>query len=168
MPAPKDVPDGVYKNEQGRWIRSCPKCGAVISHLRRNYCIGACLIKQPCKRCSNISNNPSGRVGEVRRAWYEAFKKSAITRGYSWSLTPEEINELYEKQGRKCALSGLPIGWSAAGWSHSASIDRIDNNEGYYSDNIQLVHKKVNMMRGSLAVDDFVSLCAAVANKAKW
>lgn len=68
--------------------------------------------------------------------------KSAISRGYSWELTPEVINEMYDEQDGLCALSGLSIGWSKIGWDHTASIDRIDNNIGYTLDNIQLVHKK--------------------------
>jgi hypothetical protein len=165
MPITLDLPDNVFKNKQGRWIRYCSKCGGEVSHLRRNYCIGAHLIKQPCKKCSNISNNPSGMVGYIRLSWFEAFKKSAITRGYSWDLTPEELDTLYNIQQQRCALSGLSIGWSSEGWDHTASIDRIDNNKGYFLGNIQLVHKKINMMRGQLSVEDFVDLCKLVAIK---
>lgn len=168
MPFPLELPPGVFKNENNRWVRYCPKCKEQVTHLRRNYCIGAHNMEQPCKTCSNKNNNPSGMVGAVRLAWYEAFSKSAISRGYSWNLTPEEINELYEEQEGLCALSGLSIGWSKVGWDHTASIDRIDNSEGYYLENIQLVHKKINMMRGSLSVDEFLELCAAVINKVKW
>lgn len=168
MPFPLDLPESVFKNSEGRWVRYCPSCNSEITHLRRNYCIGAHNIKQPCKRCSNISNHPSGMVGSVRLSWYESFFKSAISRGYSWELTPEVINEMYDEQDGLCALSGLSIGWSKIGWDHTASIDRIDNNIGYTLDNIQLVHKKINMMRGSLTVDEFKELCAAVTNKEKW
>lgn len=164
MPFPLELPDGVFKNENNRWVRYCPSCEKEVTHLRRNYCIGAHNIKQPCKQCSNINNHPSGMVGAVRVAWYESFLKSAISRGYSWELTPELVNEMYEEQNGLCALSGLSIGWSKVGWDHTASIDRIDNTLGYSIDNIQLVHKKVNMMRGSLSVDEFTELCLSVAN----
>jgi len=168
MPFPLEVPDTVFKNENNRWVRYCPQCNNQITHLRRNYCIGAHNIEQPCKACSNKTNKASGMVGAVRLAWYESFSKSALVRGYSWDLTPEQINELYEEQNEVCALSGLSIGWSKIGWDHTASIDRINNNEGYFLENIQLVHKKINMMRGTLSVEEFTELCAAVANKVKW
>ena len=163
-----DIPKGVYKNSTNRWCRVCPKCNTEITHLRRNYCIGAHNIEQPCKTCSNKNNHPSGMVGAVRLAWYESFKKSAITRGYEWYLTPKIINELYEEQEGLCALSGLSVGWSKVGWEHTASIDRINNNIGYLIDNVQIVHKKVNMMRGTLEVSEFVDLCSAIANREKW
>jgi hypothetical protein len=168
MPAPLELPESIHKNEQGRWVRNCPLCNAVITHLRRNYCIGAHNIKQPCKRCSNISNHPSGMHKNVRISWYESFRKSTLTRGYSWEVTLDDINDLYEEQNKVCELSGISIGWSESGWEHTASIDRVDNNKGYTVDNIQLVHKQVNMMRGSLTVPDFLKFCQAVADKVKW
>lgn len=168
MPFPLDLPVGVFINKDKRWVRMCPQCKEEVTHLRRNYCIGADIMQQPCKKCSNKNNHPSGMIGAVRVAWFDAFSKSALSRGYSWNLTPEELNEIYIEQDGLCALSGLSIGWSKTGWDHTASIDRINNEEGYYLDNIQLVHKKVNMMRGSLTVEEFIELCAAVANKVKW
>ena len=168
MPFPLELPENVFKNTEGRWVRFCPTCQTEITHLRRNYCVGAHNIKQPCKKCSNASNHPAGMVGAVRLSWYESFLKSAISRGYSWDLTVEDIDLMYQEQQGLCALSGLSIGWSRVGWDHTASIDRIDNELGYSRDNIQLVHKKINMMRGSLTVDEFKELCFCVANKEKW
>jgi hypothetical protein len=163
-----DVPNSVHKNDEGRWVRYCPKCGSEVTHLRRNYCIGAHNIEQPCKRCSNISNHPSGMVGSVRLAWYEAFRKSAICRGYNWELTPEYVDTMYDQQSGCCSLTGLQIGWSETGWGHTASIDRIDNDLGYTEDNVHLVHKRVNMMRGTMSIDEFVEFCHLVSDKMKW
>jgi hypothetical protein len=168
MPQALELPKGVFKGEDKRWYRSCPVCGDSISHLRRNYCIGAHNIFQPCIRCSNISNHPSGMVGSVRVSWYTAFQKSALTRGYSWDLTPEFVDAMYQEQDGQCVYSGLPIGWEVSGWNHTASIDRIDNNFGYYEENVQLVHKEVNMMRGTLTDERFKELCSLVADKVKW
>ena len=43
------------------------------------------------------------------------------------------------------------------------SIDRIDSNIGYEVGNIQLVDKRINMMKGSLSNKDFIDLCCKVA-----
>ena len=107
-------------------------------------------------------------VGRVRVAWYNSFSKSAISRGLDWEITIDFIDALHEMQGGECALTGMPIGWSEQYWDHTASIDRIDNERGYWPDNVQLVHKQVNMMRGSLEIEQFVELCKLVANKVKW
>lgn len=168
MPQPLNLPEGVFKNDKGRWCRQCPTCGILVSHLRRNYCIGAHDQEQPCKRCSNINNNPSGMLGSVRVSWLNAFHKSALTRGYSWEIDIEFVNAMYEEQDGLCVYSGLPISWSVKGWDHTASLDRIDNDKGYTEDNVQLVHKEVNMMRGSLDDERFKELCVLIADKVKW
>lgn len=167
MPAPLVLPDGVRKVD-GRWVRNCPFCGIEISHLRRNYCGHAALLKQPCKRCSNATNHPSGMHGPVRVAWYNSFEKSALSRGYCWEITISDIATLYELQNGRCALTGWPISWSSQKWEHTASIDRLDNTRGYLLNNVQLVHKSVNMSRGTMEIEDFVEMCKAVANKEKW
>jgi hypothetical protein len=162
MPTPLLIPLGVRKID-GRWLRNCPKCGVVISHLRRNYCVNSAILKQICKRCSNINNHPSGMVGPVRVSWFNSFHKSAISRGYYWEITIEDIVSLYEIQKGKCSLTGWDIFWVESGWEHTASIDRINNKEGYTLENIQLVHKIVNMSRGTLSVSEFIDMCNSVA-----
>lgn len=167
MPRSLELPKGVFKGGDKRWHRPCPTCGSVVSHLRRNYCIGAYNLFQPCIRCSNVSNHPSGMVGSVRVSWYTAFQKSGLTRGYIWDLTPEFIDAMYQEQDGLCAYSGLPIGWEVSGWNHTASIDRINNSLGYLESNVQLVHKEINMMRGSMTDERFKELCTLVANVTK-
>jgi len=167
MPTPLKLPNDVRRVD-GRWLRNCPNCDSTISHLRRNYCVHSSINKQPCKKCSNINNHPSGMVGPVRVAWFNSFYKSAISRGYVWDITIEDIATLYELQNGKCALTGWSIEWSIQKWDHTASIDRIDNSIGYTLDNIQLVHKTVNMARGTLSVDEFVEMCKAISDKTKW
>ena len=62
-------------------------------------------------------------------------------------------------------MTGWNISWSETKWEHTASIDRIDNNKDYTLENIQLVHKTVNMARGTLTVSEFIDMCKAVSTK---
>ena len=160
------VPNGVCKQD-GRWERQCPTCSKTVSHLRKSYCVGAHNAGQPCKACSNKTNHPAGMHGPVRMAWYNRFRASAVTRGYCWDITVDDIASLYEIQRGRCALTGWSVSWSSVGWDHTASIDRIDNNLGYTLENIQLVHKDVNMARGTMGVEDFIEMCQAVAQNSK-
>ena len=72
---------------------------------------------------------------------------------------------MYEKQGHKCALSGMSIepDISKTLNQQMMSIDRIDSYKGYEPDNIQLVDKRINMMKGSLTDKEFIDLCVNVA-----
>ena len=93
--------------------------------------------------------------------------KSGLTRGYIWDLTIEDVDVMHQEQDGQCAYSRLPIGWSESGWDHTASIDRLDNSLGYTLENVQLVHKEVNMMRGSLEDCRFRELCVLITNNLK-
>lgn len=90
---------------------------------------------------------------------------SAKNRGIEFDITIEELDELLIEQDFKCSLSGVEI---FAGYrtskSQTASLDRIDSSKGYIVDNVQWVHKDVNMAKGSLSQEDFIQLCAAVAS----
>lgn len=82
------------------------------------------------------------------------------------SLSIDYLWDLFEKQNRKCALSGLEIKFGRNGYSNetSASLDRIDNNKDYIEGNVRWVLKDINMIRGSYNNDYFINLCKAVAN----
>jgi hypothetical protein len=78
---------------------------------------------------------------------------------------------VYDKQGKICALTSLPIGWGKHEHSprktgrrntYSVSIDRIDSNKPYIEENIQLVHKHVNTMKQKLPMKEFVHFCKLV------
>lgn len=91
-------------------------------------------------------------------------------RELEFELTPEFLWELYEVQGRRCALSGLPIVF-ATDWGRkkhreeqTASLDRIDNDKGYVEDNVQWLHKDVNWMKGTFDQARFRLLCMSVAS----
>ena len=43
-------------------------------------------------------------------------------------------------------------------------MDRIDPDKGYIPDNIQLVDKRINMMKQSLSQEEFIDLCCKVAD----
>lgn len=71
---------------------------------------------------------------------------------------------MFLQQGKKCALSGIPLTISSTRKYNTASIDRIDNGKGYETGNIQWVHKHVNFMKRDHSVDYFIKLCTMVAD----
>lgn len=67
-------------------------------------------------------------------------------------FTETDILELYRRQDGKCAITGevLQLAKNCAAHRKSqktASIDRISSTRGYYLENIQLLHKHVNLMK---------------------
>jgi hypothetical protein len=147
------------------WV-ICAYCGQGRNITRHDHAVR--LSKTRCKNCSNKDNHPQGETGMVRNSWFNKFKISANGRSMEWGIDVFQVANLLEKQGYKCVLSGLPIRANGDFQDITASIDRIDNSKGYTPDNIQLVHKRINMMRGALPVEEFISLCEQVADRVKW
>lgn len=128
---------------------------------------------------NNIEIDKSARYyGHKHFAWkgYEEIsgghwcdiRKSAKRRSrkIEFNITIEEAWDLYIKQNRKCALSGVDIWFSPIGGRRhkktTASLDRIDSSLGYSVDNCQWVHKEVNMMKMSLKEEKFIKWCELI------
>ena len=95
-------------------------------------------------------NNPklSGRL----RKGNQSTKRHEVT------ITIEDLKEIYEKQDGKCFWLGIPMNLEELYVSHSPfapSVDRIDNEKGYHSDNIVLTTRFANKGRGAYMGDDF-------------
>jgi len=151
-----------------RYTKQCSGCGSEQSYGRLDHYKSAVKGDWKCKSCSNHTNNFKGKVGPMPITWFEVKRKGGLSRGYAWELDIEFILELYKEQEGLCALTGWPIGWSEKGLTSTVSIDRIDSSEGYLKENVQLLHKDVNMAKQQYNQDYFIEMCVSVADKVKW
>lgn len=151
-----------------KYSKQCPNCGKDQFYGRLDHYKSAINGNWSCKSCSSHFNNFRGKYKDIPLTWLNVKKRSGISRGYDWNLTIEFIWDLYLKQDKKCALSGLPIGWAKKGLTSTASIDRIDNNKGYIVGNVQLLHKDVNFMKQKFDQEYFISVCKMITNREKW
>jgi hypothetical protein len=105
--------------------------------------------------------------GEISGHYWSMIKYSAKRRRsgrkeIAWDIDIEFAWDLFLRQNRKCALSGLPIQF---GSMQTASIDRVDSGKGYTKDNVQWLHKDVNIMKNKFTTEYFAKLCSLVAEK---
>jgi len=77
--------------------------------------------------------------------------------------------ELFEKQNKKCALSGMPLEFPKDRNPHggTASLDRINSDGDYTLDNVQWVHKDINRLKNVFEQQYFIELCHKVATISK-
>ena len=146
-----------------KWKCICQKCGKVI--LGYTY-----EIKYKNKRCMKCHKSKHYKgYKDIPRAWLSAIKKGARERNikYSKQITCKFLWDMFIKQDRKCALTGVPIEFSSCLKIKrpTASVDRISSKRGYYPNNIQLVHKNVNLMKRSLEQNEFIDICRKVVEK---
>ena len=159
----------ITKGQDNRWYKHCPSCNNSQSYLRKNYAEESLRLGKLCKACSNkqVSNCHRGWYRGIRVSWFNQFKAGAETRGLTWELTMDDVADVYEKQDQKCALTDDSIAFPEVGIPQKAlaSIDRIDSSKGYVQGNIQLVTRKVNMMKQSYSQELFIQTCTKVAKK---
>ncbi len=125
-----------------------------------------------CYKSDVVSHNKYKGGKYITGEEFNGVFRGAEQRQIDFHITIEEIDNLYERQNKCCALSNRSIRFNDRRINHpqgkivrgSASIDRIDSDEPYTIDNIQLLHKEVNMAKQSLSQQDFISLCREVTN----
>ena len=78
----------------------------------------------------------------------------------------KDLWDLFEKQGKKCNLTDLPIGlFVDDNTNRTASLDRIDNTKGYIKGNVQWIHKDINYMKRILSQSQLIEYCRLIVNK---
>lgn len=118
-----------------------------------------------CLRVQRGSESRSWRgYGKVAKNTFNKIRRGAMSRGYGFDLTIEQMSDLFVAQDEKCALSGVALEFGSGPRPiTTASLDRIDSSQGYVVGNVQWVHKHVNMMKQDHSDADFVEWCRKVA-----
>lgn len=151
------------------WKVQC-KCGNIAW---RKHTLLKNGMSTRCKKCGNrkffdkngdyVCNSYFNSL--VNKAKLSLKTRKSVSR-YPFTITAKDVFELYIKQNKKCALSGVDISIdnNKNFKEQKISIDRIDSNKGYEKDNIQLVDKKVNLMKGKLDNLEFIKLCKLISD----
>jgi hypothetical protein len=106
-------------------------------------------------------------IGDLSKTMFTDCRRNAKKRKIEFNITIENAWEQFEKQKGICSISGVPIQLSVGNLrsdrkGRTASIDRIDSNKGYTTDNIQWVHKTVNLMKNVTNQPDFIEWCRKI------
>lgn len=112
-------------------------------------------------------NNNTAHVAQ----WYLSnIKRRAKRKGIECNITLDDLEKQWVKQEGKCSLSGIKLDPTSditdkETSDNLGSADRIDSNEGYSTDNIEWVHKRINQMKMNIENPQFIEMCKAVADK---
>ena len=127
------------------------------------------INSKACRSCTRTNLNKSMPKAKHDNPAWKGYKGV----GYKWfskyferrnkkrtgTITIEDAYNKLEAQEFKCALSGIPLEWSE---TSGMSIDRINSKKEYVLDNIQLVHKDVNLMKNHFDQDYFIEVCRRI------
>jgi hypothetical protein len=160
-------------NNRWAWMCKCVcECGDTVDVLAASIKRGAtrtCGKHQ--KYWANSGEKNKGYTGykSISGKLWSTIQRRAANREIAFDLTIEYAWSVFEEQKGKCALSGIDLFFGKNSEDRAgttASIDRIDVNQGYVTGNIQWVHKKVNIMRNVYSIEEYIDICRKVANHA--
>ena len=116
------------------------------------------------KRMQGKNSNLFKGHGDISAKFWGTTKRKAERRNIDFSISIEEAWEIFLSQDRKCKLSGIDLHFGKVKVKAIASLDRINSNKAYTIDNVQWVHKHINIMKNIYSQDYFVSLCKKVSS----
>lgn len=157
-----------HLDERKRKVWDCIcKCGT------ERKVIGSNLVNNMSKSCGCLQKETKGPqwtgIEEISGEFIYNIKTKAKSRNIEYNLSNEYLWELYLKQNKKCALSGVDITFAPTNEqkdSHlkTASLDRIDSSKPYIEGNVQWVHKHINIMKNVYMQDEFINYCKLVTD----
>lgn len=147
-------------------IVNCEYCG-------KDFDKSSCEIeRRPTHFCSHncyeLSLNKNVFNVFLKQARH-GIKQKRKNRNLEFSITSEELEEVWNSQNGKCNLTGesLTLGKSRTDSTRTASLDRIDSSVGYVKSNVQWLHKHVNNMKQSLNESYFIEMCRKIVNNCR-
>ena len=161
---------------------NCIDCGTTDPELF--YCRSRSVCKK-CRynrECTKAANSPdlrkrkSANSARYQQSTVKQFLTRALIRIKRWSIANpnkpsavcsidiEHLLELWTLQAGRCAMTGIPM-------THrynsliAVSVDRIENDVGHITGNIQLVCKAVNLAKNKHSNTELVEfLCLLVVH----
>jgi hypothetical protein len=145
-----------------------------VENLLRGQSLGChqCRSEEAAESRKGFKNQSWKGYGELSGWFFHKFERGAKRREISFSTTIKDCWELFIKQQKKCALSGIPIELckrsnNQGSLDATASLDRIDSLKGYENGNVQWVHKTVNKMKNDIKQEVFLDFCRKISKMNK-
>ena len=151
-----------HRHGNARWVVRC-SCGVVKTvrscHLIKGHTVSCGCYNEEKKRLKEFSRESF--VRQMR----ERYQRHAERRGYSWSLTDEQVDSYL---AGKCFFCGIePLWRNRQGGSVGAffynGIDRLANHLGYFPENCVSCCGDCNIAKKGRSVHDFIKWIHRVA-----
>lgn len=143
------------------WECAC-SCGNRVE-VTSNNLQGRITTSCGCRRVGKTNPRWSG-YEDISGSFLKNLQSNAAKRGLLFEVTWSYIWDLFIRQDRQCALSGVPLAFKGKTADETtASLDRVDSTKGYIEGNLQWVHKDINRLKMGYPQDYFLDLCTKVA-----
>lgn len=133
---------------------------------RRLFCSHSCWKEFNNKNWKQTAEKLNGNWGKY---FTRMIQKKRSSYKELFTLTLEDIFEIYQRQEGKCALTGRDLQCRVVPGIPSpenASLDRVVAGGLYSKDNVQLICRDVNNFRNDTPLKNFIHICTLVAQTA--
>jgi hypothetical protein len=145
------------------WNCECQVCNSIVVRPSRDF---------RKDRLTTFCRNCQWKVrfkgfGELPLTQWSRIVKGAQDRGLPIEITIEDAWQKFLDQDRRCYLTGLELAFSRRRDTKvsNASLDRINNTLGYTKENSAWCHKTVNIMKGTMSVDELKKWAKLISEK---
>lgn len=152
------------------WVCKCV-CGKIVERAEARIIHNKgqrCSCNMPKKKVGKSSKKWKG-CGEISGSYFSEIRLNARQRKVEFTITVNEIWEMFLTQEGKCALTGVPIHFNIKENDgivrQTASLDRIDSKKGYTIDNVWWVHKDVNRVKNAYSLPQLVDICYRIVER---
>ena len=123
-------------------------------------------LPKSCKNCRSERRNGAFRTLPTEEAFWRNkltdIKRRSRKNGIPFDITTKYVRELWAQQDGKCALSGWDLSTDDP---YNLTLDKIIPKNGYCIGNVWWTHRKVNMVKQDLLLDDLVLLCKEIVKR---
>ena len=160
-------------NTKTLWLCKCD-CGTniistyeKIKYGKRISCAACSKLRKPNYRTGSSCTHWKGFGGILGTVW-KGIRNNAKVRGCQFEIDIEYCWNLFNKQNGRCALSGIEIYLPQTflefkAKKGTASLDRIDSLKGYTKENVQWIHKDINIMKQDFDQNHFIQMCKEIS-----
>lgn len=159
--------DGRTDNSVPLYKCQC-RCGTVCHKTASDLTTPRSKNKM-CWDCRNkfISAIKWKGYGDISGDFWSSIVNGAAARDIPFEITIDQAWDIFQKQNKKCSLTGDDLFFVRDGRKDrgNASLDRIDSSKGYTVDNVQWVHKNVNISKNDMPLSVFIEMCVKIASR---
>lgn len=119
--------------------------------------------KGKAKRRRVLQKYWSSEQGRFMALFHRIKERHIAKWGRPFSLTINDLKEIWKTQNGRCAISGVQMTWGRGRFQlTSVSVDRIDNSVGYIKGNIRFICHSVNVFRSVGTDEEMIEMARAI------